>query len=185
MLQGMCGCNLCRTALSLSGSVWRHASWARVVTVVVIAVNVLLPLRYYLLVQYDDPLDEAYAFRMFSDTSHASSVANWYLYTATSDAVTIAGGGGGSASSEEPLELSTEDFVERAGMSRAWAQAATGEFPRKGRVRYGPAPALWLMDRIAGHLCEVVEPRPAAVAARRIVLPWHGDEEEKVLSWKC
>ncbi len=182
----MCGCNLCRAVLVFASAVWRHASWSRVVTVAWIAVQVFLPLHYYLIVQYEDPLDEAYAFRMFSDTAHASSVANWYIYsTAAATTTTTNSGGGGGELTEEPLDLSVDDFVERAGMSLAWARTATGEFPRKGGVRYGPAPTLWLMDRIAGHLCAVVEPRPAAVAARRIVLPWHGDEEEQVLSWKC
>jgi hypothetical protein len=118
------------------------------------AVQIALPARYYLATRYVDPLDEMYAWRMFSDTFHGASEVEWYRFDGDADAGVL---------------VDKAALVRDAGLSRKWASAATGVYGsrrRLGRLRTR-APDLDMMQRIGEHLCRALAGTAAAAAAGR------------------
>ncbi len=145
-------------------------AWARrpsTLTLAWVAVQMLLPLHYYAVRREADVLDEAYAWRMFSDTGHSESLVEWFEFC---------------DGDKEGRELNRTDLRDRAGFSEMLARLATG----RGRASLmSTAPAVWIMDRIASHLCRVLDPRPTGIAARREIVPWEGDARSDEFVWDC
>lgn len=132
-----------------------------------VTVQVLLPLHYYVVRRETDVLDEAYAWRMFSGTGHSESLVEWFEFC---------------DGDQEGRELDQTDLRDRAGFSVLWARLATG----RGRASLmSTAPTVWIMDRIASHLCRVLDPRPTGIAARREIVPWEGEPHLEDFVWDC
>jgi hypothetical protein len=125
------------------------------------AVQFILPLHYYAVRWHDDPNNEMYAWRMFSDVHHGASFVEWFRWdNATAEAAPVG------------------NMTRAVGMSRKWQQFATGLHPKHQK-----APPVWAMERIADFLCK--ELHIHAVSAIRVRAPWHGDFEEDKFGWKC
>ena len=123
-----------------------------------------LPLHYYLVRRYDDPVNEFYAWRMFSDVQHSASYVEWFRfdkYRQGEDAVGI-------------------NLAKITGMSPLWQRIALG------RRTHAPK---WLLERIAVFLCQELRKlphkAPLAIAATRMRIPWQGDVVEENFRWVC
>lgn len=123
-----------------------------------------LPLHYYLVRKYEDPANEMFSWRMFSDVHHGAAIVEWYRYDM-------------SPRRDDPIGTSLHHLGNATGMSRTWARFAEG-----GR---GHAPPIWLLERIALFLCQALETSPMGIAARRTRIPWHGDVVEEEFKWEC
>lgn len=136
-----------------------------------IAVQIALPLRYYLVAWSEDPVNEMYAWRMFSDTFYGASMVEWFWFDGDGDA---------------GVPLERDDLVKEAGLSRRWATVATGKFRHHSR-----APDLDTMRRIGEHLCAALKGRPkfanlTAIGAVRSGAEWDGDDVwEQEFVWDC
>lgn len=133
-----------------------------------VAVQLALPLQYYLVRWYDDPVDEAFAWRMFSDTFHSASRAEWFWFDGNVD---------------DGMVLTKSAFVSEVGLSRQWAAFVTGEYRTHAR-----APTLWTMQRTAAFMCEALAAKHAnltAVGAIRSGAPWDGAVWEQGFVWDC
>lgn len=135
----------------------------RVFSAVWIAVQFVLPLHYYLVRTYDDPLDEAYAWRMFSDTHHSASYVDWYRFDKGSD---------------KGVLVTKGDLISVAGLSKQWAGFMTGQI--RGHSK---APPNWMIKRTAEFLCGRLKAK--AVGARSTGAPWVGEVWEQEYVWDC
>lgn len=133
-----------------------------------IIVQMALPLHYYAVRQFTDPLNEWFAWRMFSDTHHGGGFVDWYMFVGESDA---------------GLEIKGNDLVVEVGWSPTVAKFLTG-----GVRGARKAPPVWAMKRAADFLCEVYRPaNVTAIGARRTIVPWKADAEivEQEFAWPC
>ena len=149
-------------------------SWRgqQIFTAVWIAVQIGLPLHYYLVRWHADPVNEMYAWRMFSDTFHGASAVEWFWFDGGND---------------DGHGLSKSDLVADAGLSRRWAKVATGEYG-KAHTR---APDLYVMKRVGEHLCATLPKIPrfaniTSVGAVRSTLDWSStDAHTQEFVWDC
>ena len=111
-----------------------------------LSVQVLLPLRYYVQGRHVDPLDERYAFRMFSLTDMGGTTSKWWYWKRGED---LKGDG-------HVLDV-------RRVMGEAWL------------LRFDHGAPADLHYRAAWRTCVLMTPQKAqAVAFQRIYEPWSG-----------
>lgn len=128
--------------------------------------HVLAGLHYYVL--NTDPLDEAYAWRMFSVTSRSASVNKWTRFDNT-----VHVGQNGT--------LITRLDVARLNVPTHWVNMIMGE----GKPGILGTPK-WVLERFAVRLCVLLPGHVEAVSVQRIVLPMYGEPEyEGVIQWDC
>lgn len=135
----------------------------RVFTAVWIAIQLALPLHYYVVRAYDDYLDEAFAWRMFSDTHHGASYVNWYTFDGNED---------------KGVLMTYAELVRVAGLSKQWASFVTGN--NRGHTK---APPFWVMRRTAVFLCGAL--KHGAIGVRSSGIPWVGDVWDREFVWEC
>ena len=127
-----------------------------------VAVQVALPLKYY--IWNDDPFDESYAWRMFSVTSRSASYVEWYYFL----------------ESDEGIPIQRIDIA-KLGVPTHWVDMIMG-YGKPGL----PATPHWVLKRVAVQLCELLPQKPEALQARRVIVPLHGDPMfENATQWDC
>jgi hypothetical protein len=126
-----------------------------------IATQFLVPLQYYTVRWYDDPNNEMYAWRMFSDVHHGASYVEWFWWA-----------------DESSKAVPVGNMTKAVGVSVRWQQFVTGLRPSHQK-----APPVWVMERTANFLCK--ELHAHAISAMRTQAPWHGEIEEREFGWKC
>ena len=130
-----------------------------------VVTQVALPLHYYLVRRYDDPVNEMFAWRMFSDVHHGASYVEWFRFDKHQHG-------------KDPVGIALDpDLAKTTGMSPLWQRIAQG--------RRAHAPPKWLLERIALFLCQALGESPVAIAATRTRIPWHGDIVEEDFTWEC
>ncbi len=132
-----------------------------------------LPLHYYVVRRYDDPVNEMFAWRMFSDVHHSASYVEWFRFDKYQQG-------------KEPVGIALDPNLDKTtGMSKLWQRIAMGQ-----RAHAAPK---WLLERIALFLCQTLDKSPhkafgdspLAIAATRTRIPWHGDIVEENFKWEC
>ena len=128
-----------------------------------------LPLHYYLERRYDDPVNEMFAWRMFSDVHHSASYVEWFRFDKYQN-------------EKDPLGISLDhNLAKTTGMSPLWQRIALGQGAH--------APPKWMLERIAMFLCQALgksdHKAPLAIAATRTRIPWQGDVVEENFKWEC
>lgn len=124
-----------------------------------LCVQVAFPLNYYLYGQFDDPVDERLAFRMFSLVDMGGTGTQWW-YWRIGDSL------------DEPGRV----LNAASAMGDAWHQ------------RFQLGAPLALHNRVAWRMCEKLKPTVQAVAYERSYASWDGDAaglREDVKTWRC
>lgn len=125
----------------------------------------LLPAHYYLVRRHEDPVNEQYAWRMFSDTHHGMSFVEWTQWH------------NATLSESLPLLPHTNGTL---GLSPKWIRYVTGNYRS-----YKKAPPLWAMDYIGPYLCNALPKKPHAISALHIRVPWEGEMVKETYAWSC